>query len=1354
MSHRTEDGEVQEPVSIDSDNNRTVDSSLNSTNLKSRDEVQLKERVHDSAADSSPKSSNNAVNGENESGDSTDLIKSIQTTTSPTLTIINPSNCADNTNAISEKSDTISTESNNSVSSNTGNTKRRSVWGQGLVQTPKAKEDPKVDISTKNNDNITAQEDSSGIHITSPPESKSHGLSKDNMVNNESNSIPIVEVVENKNTVNASGSKERKKRSRTDSSNDIALSDSGSPTKPEAISLTPTQDKEILGHESTHDASDQDNEKKRLKIDATNGAIDEEMKVDGETDPSDVKKEKQKNSSKKTPKNKDGSTSTSKKNPDTPSGSNRGRPPGASNGTSGRKRQQEKLSRKKDRVSIAQIFSNHRDLARAFNSIRYMVDMQQGAREGRIELSKLRNTAVPSGIGKVPLPLLSEISFSLDLVESHSEYLCETMLAIRSRQVILENMLAKKLNGDLNTKNLSPVSFLPLPVTLNVNISPSENESNHLLNNYGSNFNAGDITSDESQGNLGLVSPKLLKSIQEQNRLRIVEAHLFSTFIHGIAYPKGNQTINNGLTPLSSKSVTELITNAIIPNKAAIDDYAAHNDASYNATKEKIEANREIIKKEIIKRKMSKLQAWEELGNRFLWAQHRWNKHIETVERGDERDTNAERESPRLRSLNGDVVNGLTSVRRSSNLFSSGDMVRSEYEQERLLKQLELSENLNNRITKNAAPSVNQLTPWNYYDIYQQPTIPEWDNSATIFTDANGEPLPTKYESKLPKYPSYYPDSIDFVDITTNRLTTDGLRQQCAHFPDLTVRCAKGCNCARQVDRLSKYEKPWSDVEKAIFIDKFLQFPKNFHKISSYLKNRTTKDCIKFYYDSKYAIPFKPLLREFDNRRRQVRNNWTHSIVSAESVGSKIYPSGDFEDTNEPYVELPVDDSTYQSFLNHPPFMPFALQTPSSRLSRLNLVSSGRNEAVLPVPNPATVKLAQRRIANFIAKKKDNETNASQSDAQEASVLVKVDSSLEMPSIIKADSPAKSVKTVEVVSSTSATESADLMAVSDNVENVATNQTDSVTMVVDSVTEVVPKVDIVASVDESIAKETLPAASNTPALIPPNADEYLIKSYVDNAPTPGSSTVSIIRQQLYNRGLNNTTSKSSTSATKESGTKDGANTPKADKKSSNAKKAEANGLPSGSLNSKKKLNKDGLPRKPRKSKFDKLNPGTETSGKEKSTEGKKPKKESKAGKDKDKTNSKSKAAGDQKLSTAETSATTAAKSDEVVTNDANIAPVSDASGNEVKDDAMDVCTDNVEGEKIENVQQDNNASDKMNEGQDMEDDNENSSSADGGSDSEKEESDEEGTHQDIMVVENSKDIHEDNDYKDNNMDHA
>lgn len=127
-------------------------------------------------------------------------------------------------------------------------------------------------------------------------------------------------------------------------------------------------------------------------------------------------------------------------------------------------------------------------------------------------------------------------------------------------------------------------------------------------------------------------------------------------------------------------------------------------------------------------------------------------------------------------------------------------------------------------------------------------------------------------------------------------------------------------------------------MEKAIFIDKFIQFPKNFNKISKFLVNKTTKDCIKFYYDSKTTISFKSLLKEVDNRRRNIKVNWNHSIHIANDIGCSIYPpkwllspsSHSLGNSNgytalgfdkEAIVQLPRDDITYKSWANHPPML-------------------------------------------------------------------------------------------------------------------------------------------------------------------------------------------------------------------------------------------------------------------------------------------------------------------------------------------------------------------------------------------------------------------------------------------------
>ena len=66
----------------------------------------------------------------------------------------------------------------------------------------------------------------------------------------------------------------------------------------------------------------------------------------------------------------------------------------------------------------------------------------------------------------------------------------------------------------------------------------------------------------------------------------------------------------------------------------------------------------------------------------------------------------------------------------------------------------------------------------------------------------------------------------------------------------------------------------WSAEEKQIFIEKFTQSPKNFGYISSFLENKTTEQCVQFYYMTKKAENYKNLLRKQSqaNRRRAKLN--------------------------------------------------------------------------------------------------------------------------------------------------------------------------------------------------------------------------------------------------------------------------------------------------------------------------------------------------------------------------------------------------------------------------------------------------------------------------------------------------
>ncbi|KAJ1551394.1 nuclear receptor corepressor 2 [Nowakowskiella sp. JEL0078] len=54
----------------------------------------------------------------------------------------------------------------------------------------------------------------------------------------------------------------------------------------------------------------------------------------------------------------------------------------------------------------------------------------------------------------------------------------------------------------------------------------------------------------------------------------------------------------------------------------------------------------------------------------------------------------------------------------------------------------------------------------------------------------------------------------------------------------------------------------WTDSERHMFRTKLIQYGKNFHKIASAIPNKSTSDCVHYYYREKYACNFKALLQQ------------------------------------------------------------------------------------------------------------------------------------------------------------------------------------------------------------------------------------------------------------------------------------------------------------------------------------------------------------------------------------------------------------------------------------------------------------------------------------------------------------
>ncbi|XP_047470502.1 uncharacterized protein LOC125026244 [Penaeus chinensis] len=77
----------------------------------------------------------------------------------------------------------------------------------------------------------------------------------------------------------------------------------------------------------------------------------------------------------------------------------------------------------------------------------------------------------------------------------------------------------------------------------------------------------------------------------------------------------------------------------------------------------------------------------------------------------------------------------------------------------------------------------------------------------------------------------------------------------------------------------------WTEQEKEIFRDKYLQHPKNFVAIGSYLERKSVSDCIQYYYSTKKKENYKVLVKRRIRRPRKPNNPPVVEVVGVNVTG-------------------------------------------------------------------------------------------------------------------------------------------------------------------------------------------------------------------------------------------------------------------------------------------------------------------------------------------------------------------------------------------------------------------------------------------------------------------------------------
>ncbi|KAL5016148.1 hypothetical protein ScPMuIL_005737 [Solemya velum] len=94
-----------------------------------------------------------------------------------------------------------------------------------------------------------------------------------------------------------------------------------------------------------------------------------------------------------------------------------------------------------------------------------------------------------------------------------------------------------------------------------------------------------------------------------------------------------------------------------------------------------------------------------------------------------------------------------------------------------------------------------------------------------------------------------------------------------------------------------QYLNVWTQSERQIFKEKYLQHPKNFSLVAQYLDRKTVQECISFYYQTKRNENYKQLLRkQAVKKKRQLQKQQQQGVIPKDEI--KEEPKDEIEEEN------------------------------------------------------------------------------------------------------------------------------------------------------------------------------------------------------------------------------------------------------------------------------------------------------------------------------------------------------------------------------------------------------------------------------------------------------------------------